>query len=146
MNAIISQIAMVASQAEETDEQRAERLEEAAEGAACNSATLYEVEQDLRGLADHYANQNPDKLAQVRTLAKTYAPTLGMDPAEAEEIISVETAAALLSQYTTARPKIAALLVKSLHESFERRGLYDELGTETPTQTEIEPPLSGGDL
>jgi len=130
---------MVASQADETDEQRAERLEQAAEQAECNSGTLYEVEQDLRTLADHYADQNPDKLAQVRTLAKTYAPTLGMDPVEAEDMFSVETVASILSQYTTARPKIAALLVKSLHESFERRGLYDELGTETPPAGAIEP-------
>jgi hypothetical protein len=136
---------MLAAQADETDEQRAERLEQAAEQAECNSGTLYEVEQDLRDLADHYADQNPDKLAQVRTLAKTYAPTLGMDPVEAEDILSVETVASLLSQYTTARPKIAALLVKSLHESFERRGLYDELGIETPTEPELQPPLTEGE-
>jgi hypothetical protein len=38
-----------------------------------------------------------------------------------------------------------ALTVKTLHESFERRGLYDELGTETPTEPELQPPLTEGE-
>lgn len=141
MQGLIQQITMIAQQANETDEQRATRLSEAASGAECDSTTLYEVEQDLRGLARHYAAQNPEKLAEVRSLGQMYAPSMGMDPDAAEQVLSVDTAAALLGQYATRRPDLTALLVKSLHESFERRGLYDELGTETPPAGALEPDL-----
>lgn len=146
MQGLIQQIAMLASQADETDEQRADRLQDAASGAGCDPTTLYEVEQDLRGLARHYADANPDKLAQVKQVGQMYAPSLGMDPSAAEDVLSVDTAASLLGQYATARPELAALLVKSLHESFERRGLYDELGTETPPAGALEPTLTLGGI
>ena len=131
MQAIISQIAMVASQADETDEQRADRLQQAANGAGCDPTTLYEVEQDLRGLARHAAEENPEKLSQLKSLGAMYGAP--------DDALSVDTAASLLGQKVTARPELVALTVKTLHESFERRGLYDELGTETPPAGAIEP-------
>jgi hypothetical protein len=124
---------MVASQADETDEQRAERLEQAAEQAECNSGTLYLVEQDLRGLARHAAAENPETLSQVKSLGAMYGAP--------DDALSVDTAASLLGQKVTARPDLVALTVKTLNESFERRGLYDELGTEP----ELQPPLTEGE-
>jgi hypothetical protein len=139
MQGLIQQMAMLAAQADETDEQRADRLQESAESAECDPTTLYEVEQDFRGLAQHYADQNPDKLAEVKQLGQTYAPTLGMDAGAAEDALSVDTAASLLGQAATANPEVVALAVKTLHESFERRGLYAELGTETPPAGALQP-------
>lgn len=142
MQQIIQQLSMIAAQANETDEQRAERLEEAADMAECDPTTLYEVEQDLRGLASFYADQNPEKLAQVKAKGQNLAPMLGLDPNAAEDVFSEDTAAALLGQYATAKPGATALIVKALHESFDRRGLYDELGTETPPAGALEPTLA----
>jgi len=132
-------MAMLAAQADETDEQRADRLQESAESAGCDPTTLYEVEQDLRGLARHYAKQNPETVAQVRQVGQMYAPSMGVDPSAAEDVLSIDTVASLLGQNATARPEVVALAVKSLHESFDRRGLYDELGTETPPAGAVEP-------
>lgn len=139
MQGLIQQLSLMASQADETDEQRADRLQQTADEAGCDPTTLYEVEQDLRGLARHYANQNPEKVAQVKQVGQMYAPSLGMDASAAEDALSIDTVASLLGMKATARPVEIALAVKSLHESFERRGLYDELGTETPPAGAVEP-------
>ena len=133
MQGLIQQISMLAAQADETDEQRADRLQQAANGAGCDPTTLYEVEQDLRGLARHAAEENPEKLSQVKSLGAMYGAP--------DDALSVDTAASLLGQKVTARPDLVALTVKTLNESFERRGLYDELGTEP----ELQPPLTEGE-
>jgi len=131
---MMQQLAMLASQANETPEQRADRLEEAAAESAVDADTLYDVEQDLRRLARERRDANPEKAQQIEAMAQQFAPMLGIDPSQADEI-----AIKLGGQFATARPRATATIVRSLHEVFDERGLYDELdGVETPALPEGE--------
>jgi hypothetical protein len=141
MQQIIQQIAILASQADETDEERADRLEECAEETGADAHTLFEVEEDLRGLARLAGRENEETVAKVEQIAQQFAPMMGMDPEQAGELVDVETVASLGTQYALAHPEETALMVKTVHEAFERRGLYDDLDTETPTPGELARPI-----
>jgi len=141
MQQIIQQIAILASQADETDEERADRLEQCAEKTGADAHTLFEVEEDLRGLARLYGRNNEETVAKVEQFAQQYAPMMGMDPEQAGELVDVETVACLGTQYALARPGVTALMIKTLHETFERRGLYEDLDTETPEPGELARPV-----
>lgn len=141
MQGLIQQLSLLAAQANETDEERADRLTEAAGSAGVDPETLYLVECDVRGFGQHAAQQHPEKVEQIQQLASGYAPMLGMDPEQAGDLASIDTALSLLGQYATAKPDVTAYVVRALHESFERRGLYNELGTEAPAPGELQPPI-----
>jgi len=142
MQGLIQQIAQVAQQADETDEERANRLTDAADQSGATTETLYHVEQDVRRLARHHLRENEQTVAQAKMQATAFAPALGLDPESAEEIANVDTVVNLVGQYALARPRVAALAVRSLHETFDRNGLYEELGTEAPTPAELDAPIN----
>ena len=142
MQQIIQQIAILASQADETDEERARRLEQCAEETGADAHTLFEVEEDLLGLARLVGKQNAETVDVVeQAVVEQFGPMMGMDPEKAGELVDVETAASLATQYALARPRVTALAVKTLHETFERRGLYEELGTEAPEPGKLARPV-----
>jgi len=145
MQGLIQQLALITSQANETDEQRAERLTEAAENAGINPDTLYSVERDIREFGRMHASRHEQKVAEIESELTAFAPMLGMDPSAAGEQIGPDTAIKLASQHATARPEVTATLVKTLHESFERAGLYDELDIETPSAGDLEPAVTVGE-
>jgi len=141
MQQIIQKLSLITSQAQETDEQRAERLSESATDAGCDPETLYAVEQDLRGFARHMNDQHSDTVRELENRLQAFAPMLGVPPETAQDL-GPDTAIKLGGQIATARPTHTALLVKTLHESFQRQGLYDELGTETPPEGALAPTLA----
>lgn len=138
MQALIKQIRKVVQHANETDEERAERLTQAAEQAGADPETLYAVEQDVRGFARLVTEAEAEKVAEAESKLKAFAPMLGLNPGVADEL-GADTAVTLVGRYVSEEPEKMAKLIKTLHESFERRGLYAELGTETPSEGELEP-------
>jgi len=129
---LMQQIALLASQADETAAERAERLEQAGAEADVDPEILYDVEEDLRRLAREQRNANPEKMEQIEAFAQQFAPMLGIDPSEADEL-----ALKLATQLAMGKPEVTATIVRSLHHVFSERGLYDELdGVQTPALPE----------
>jgi hypothetical protein len=131
MQELISKIASIAEEADETENERADRLTDAATAADVDPVTLMAVEEDVRGIGRLAAERNGEKVAQAEQQLGAFAPMLGLDPETAENL-NAETFINLLGQFAVERPGATALTVRTLHESFERNDLYDELGTETP--------------
>jgi len=147
MQAIIQQIALLASQADETPEQRAARLRQSAQETTADPETLFEVEEDLRGVGRLAIERNEDVVDELEEKIAALALQIGMDPAQARDVLGPETVVVLAAQSALARPAVTALAVKTLHETFERRGLYDELETKVPSQGELTEPVNvDGDL
>lgn len=139
MQNIIQQLALMASQAEESPEERHNRLTNVAEDTGADPETLYDVEQEVRGYGYYVANQNTEKVSEAEEKLAQFAPMMGMDPQAAQEQVSAETVIKIASMHALGRPERTAQIVKTLHESFERHGLYDELGTETPRPGIVQP-------
>lgn len=114
-------------QVDETDEQRAQRLEETAADAGINPQTLYEVEQEVRdqtrALASDHQQRIDEGIGQLQQLALMF----GIDPEDASTLLQTEAGITLLSQYVTARPRLLATAVKSIDSVLEKRGLYEEI-------------------
>jgi len=144
MQQILQQLASIADEADESSEERADRLQQTAENVACEPTTLYEVEEDIRGLGEHYASENNETVQQAEAKLSTLGMMMGMDQQTAQAL-GAETAIKLIGQLSTAEPAATAHLVKSLHECFERRGLYEELATDAIAPGTAEPTLSVSD-
>jgi hypothetical protein len=131
---LMQQIALLASQADETAEERAERLEQAGAEADVGPETLYDVEEDLRRLAREQRDLNPEKMEQIEAFTQQFAPMLGIPPDKADEL-----AIKLATQLAMDKPETTATIVRSLHQVFSERGLYNELdGVQTPALPEGE--------
>ncbi len=143
MQQLIEKITSIAEEANETDDQRADRLTDAAAAANVDPVTLMDVEEDIRGVGRLAAERNSEKVAQAEQQLTAFAPMLGVDP-EATEDLSAETFIKLIGQFAVERPGAAALTVRTLHESFSRHGLYQELNTETPSPGALKEPVDVG--
>lgn len=130
MQAIMQQLALIASQAEETDEERAHRLETVAEETAVTSDTLYETEESLRGLGWDQLTKHQEKADQIEQQMTQMAPMLGLDPQRAEEQFGPDTAIRLLSMKMMGHPEATAYAIAHMNDVFQRTGLYDELGVD----------------
>jgi len=130
MQAIMQQLALIASQAEETPEERAHRLETVAEETAVASDTLYETEESLRGLGWDHLTKHEEAADQIEQQMVQMAPMLGMDPQRAKEQFGPETAIRLLSMKMVGNPEATAYTVAHINDVFQRTGLYDELGVD----------------
>jgi hypothetical protein len=131
MQELINKIASIAKEADETEDERADRLTDAAAAADVDPVTLMDVEEDIRGIGCLAADRNEEKVAKAEQQLTAFAPMLGIEP-EATDDLSAETFIKLLGRFAVERPGATALTVRTLHESFVRHGLYQELGTETP--------------
>ena len=127
---VMQKLALLTSQANETDDQRAERLKQSAKGTGADPVTLYETETALRELGKRTVENHPETMDQFEQRVQSLAPMLGMDPEQAGEQLSPETFINLGTQYALRNPDSVARAVYTLHEQFRRSGLYDELGTE----------------
>lgn len=136
---LLQQLTLLASEANETDEQRAQRLSEAADQCGADAETLYQIERDLRTLGRQYEQANEEKIGAVAEQLKPMAAGLGINPDAAGDQFGAETVINVATMKALARPAATAKAVKTLHEAFERRGLYQELGTETPPAGQLEP-------
>ena len=130
MQGFMQQLALIASQAEETPEERAHRLETVAETTAVTSDTLYETEESLRGLGWDQLTKHEEKADEIEQQMTQLAPMLGMDPQRAEEQFGPETVIRLLSMKMIGRPEATAHAVAHINDVFQRTGFYDELGVD----------------
>lgn len=130
MQGFMQQLALIASQAEETPEERAHRLETVANETAVTSDTLYETEESLRGLGWDQLTTHEEKADEIEQVMMQLAPMLGIDPQRAEEQFGPETAIRLLSMKMIGHPEATAHAVAHVNDVFQRTGLYDELGVD----------------
>lgn len=134
---LMTQAAMMATQAIETDEQRVERLEILAEETDVDENTLYDVEQELRGLARHRLDELEDeKQQQLDQLAQQAAPMVGVPGDEVDDLLCI-----LLAMHVVGRPERAATIVAGLHDVFDRNGLYDEASVTAPAPELLQQPV-----
>ncbi len=133
-----------AEQADESEDERVNRLRENADAVGADPTTLFDVEEDARGLVRLLTERNSETVEDLQLGATAVAPMLGLNPEDAEEVVDPEVAAALVGQMLTSDPEKLALLVYSLHEILRRNGLYDELGTEPPAPGELWEPIDVG--
>ncbi|NLV08736.1 hypothetical protein GOC74_02130 [Halomicrobium mukohataei] len=122
MQEIMQQVALLASEADETDEQRAQRLEEIAVETDIEAETLYNVEEDLRSELRRYLETHPQQRQDLQQLAQQFGPLLGIDPNAADDLV-----VSLGTQKALADPVMTAQVVRTLHTVFTDRGLYDQL-------------------
>ncbi|WP_121822841.1 hypothetical protein [Halostella salina] len=141
MQPLINALHDLTEQAEETADERADRLSRVGERADVDPVRLMDVEDDVRGLARLAADRNAETVAEAEAKLPMIAPMLGIDPEVAEDL-GAETAVALLGRYAVEHPEITAKTVRTLHESMERAGLYEDLGTETPAPGELRETLT----
>jgi hypothetical protein len=144
MQALMQQLALIQAQTNESPEDRTHRLTECADEAGADPETLYDVEEELRGYGRHLARENTDKVAELETKLAQLGPMIGMDPAAAQNQLDAETGIRLATMQALGRPQVTAAAVKTLHETFQRHGLYDELGTETPEPGALREPVEAG--
>lgn len=137
MQEIINQLSEIASEADETPEERAQRLETIADDSGATPATLYEIEQDLRGLGWTVVSRNEQKTDDLEAVMKQIALFAGIDP----QGISTETLIRLISQYALEKPEATAHAVATLDDVLSRRGLYDELDVEVSVSRSYQEPL-----
>ncbi|NLV14090.1 hypothetical protein [Haloarcula argentinensis] len=132
MQEIIQQLALVASQADESPEERTQRLKQVADDSGATARTLYEVEEDLRGLGWSALVDNEETVDQIEAKLQGFAPMFGLDPQRVEDQFGPETFIHLFSQYALARPEATAYAIATLDDVLTRRGLYDELDVDVP--------------
>jgi|GEM_PF-6415975 len=140
MDEIMNLAQEAASEADETDEQRADRLNTAATEAGVDPETLYKLEQEIRGFIRYEMGRNPDEMEDLEQFAAQLAPWLGIDPTQVDRML-----VSLGGQYATGSPAKTAYLVRTLDEALDRSGLYDELDVETPTRGDLRDPVDVGE-
>jgi len=118
-------------QIEETDEQRAQRLEETGAEAGVNPETLYEIEQEVRSqtraLATDHQERIDEQLQSLQTLAVLAG---GLDRTVAKRLLRTDALVTLFSQGVSEKPRELAATVYRLDSLFEQRGLYAEIDVE----------------
>jgi hypothetical protein len=119
--------------ADETDEERVERIQQTADEHGIDAMTLLEVEKRVRKLALAIKGEHMEsvdgELADMADDAEpdvmqALQPVLGMLGDDAETV--------LLSKALTKDPEFAATVVRSMDAIYRRQGLYDDLGVSEP--------------
>lgn len=127
MQGIMQQLAMLSSQADETDEERARRIEAVAEQTEADPETLYEVEEALRGLGWSVIADYEEEVTQFENKIASSAQFVGMDPQKVKSQFGAGTILRLLTMKCLGGPEEIALTVAHIHGVFERKGFYDEV-------------------
>lgn len=131
---LMTQAAMMAGQAIETDEERVDRLEAVEQETGIDANTLYDVERDVRGLGRYRIDQlPPETRQQIQGLAEQAAPMVGVPADQMEDLACV-----LVGQMLVDEPERAARIVYTLNEIFERDGLYAEADVDPPALDSLE--------
>lgn len=134
---VMTQAAMMAGQAIETEEERVERLEEVEAESGVDATTLYDVERNIRGLGRHRIDQlSPETRQNVQNIAQQAAPMVGVPADQMEDLACV-----LVAQMIVSSPLRAAKVVHSLDEIFSRTGLYEEVAVDDPDPEVLEQPV-----
>lgn len=118
--------------ANETAEERYQRLSESAENAGCDPETLFEIEEDISELSGVAREEiDADPAAKAAELIDELAQELGV-PASGPAVVGLaggnETITSLTTKALTAEPQASAILAKFVYDSYRRRGFYRETG------------------
>lgn len=114
--------------ADESDEERAERLEGIAENHNIDPITLYNLEQEVRNAARSLRSQHGDKLDSVSALEND--PKTAQFSGIFEMLGSEAVVVDLGSRVAVQNPQLSAEAVYSLHTAFVESGIYDDLGVD----------------
>lgn len=115
-------------EAEESEQERAQRIEQTAEAYGMDPVTLLDVEEQMHDVGEAVQQRYDETLDEARANvqadpeAAAYAPFL--------DFLGADTVTSLVTKLIVSKPRLGAWVVRELHRIFERTGFYEEVDLE----------------
>jgi len=137
MMQLMTQLSMMAAEAEESTEERVERLETVAEDSAVDENTLYDAEEEIRRYVKHrLENLDGEEREKVDELKQQAPAMLGVPPEDVEDVVAV-----IAARMIVAKPERVASIVNGLDTILHRSDLYEEVDAEAPSPDDLPEPV-----